>query len=47
MTKYALSAFLLLYGITVIFHPSIPEWVLGLVALGAGLICLVEGIRKV
>ena len=46
MSKYLLAAFLLLYGIEVIFHPSIPGWVLGLVALAAGALILVEGLRR-
>lgn len=45
MAKYVLAAFLLLYGVIVIFDPAIPKWVLGLVALAAGVVILVEGIR--
>jgi hypothetical protein len=45
MSKYVLAAFLLLYGATVIFKTEIPTWVLGVVALGAGLTCLVDGVR--
>ncbi len=47
MTKFALALFLLLYGTFIIFHPSIPEWVLGIIAIIAGLLCLMDGVRKV
>jgi len=43
MSKYAVAAFMLLFGIDILFHPEIPKWVIGLVAIGAGLLLLAEG----
>ena len=42
MSTYLLAAYLLLVGITVIFHTAIPGWVAGVLAIGAGLLLLVE-----
>jgi hypothetical protein len=42
MSMYVLAAYLLLVGISIIFHPDIPAWVTGLLALAAGLFILVE-----
>ena len=42
MTKYALAAFLLLFGVVTIFNTEIPKWVLGVVALAAGVVCVVD-----
>jgi uncharacterized membrane protein len=44
LSKYAIGAFLLLYAITVLVETKIPNWVLGVVALAAGLICVVEAV---
>ncbi len=45
MTKYALGGFLIIYGFTALVNTSIPPWVTGAVALAAGLVCLIEGVR--
>jgi len=37
MSKYALSAYLLLTGVTLLIATQIPPWVVGAVALFAGL----------
>jgi hypothetical protein len=46
MSKYAVAAFLLLYGVTIILKTEIPMWVNGVVALGAGLVCLADGFKS-
>ena len=42
MSSYILGAYLLLVGIVTIFHADIPPWVVGLVALAAGIVVIVE-----
>jgi hypothetical protein len=42
MSTFLLAAYLLLVGITIIFHAAIPGWVAGVLAIAAGLLLLIE-----
>ncbi len=46
MSKYALAGFLLLYGLSALIETKIPGWVLGVVALIAGVEVIVSGLIK-
>lgn len=42
MANIALSAYLLLIGLNVLFHLDVPSWLLGTLALVAGALMLLE-----
>ena len=42
MSTFLLAAFLLLYGVNIVFGSNIPGWVLGVLAIAAGLLLLIE-----
>ena len=42
MSTYLLAAFLLLYGVNIVLGSNIPGWVLGCLAIAAGLLLLIE-----
>jgi hypothetical protein len=46
LKNYVLAAFLLLFGVTAIISTEIPKWVVGVVAVAAGLACLSDGAGK-
>jgi len=46
MSKYALAAFLFLYGTTVIFNTYVPTSVVGVVAWAAAAALVLEGIKN-
>lgn len=46
ITVVLIALFLILFGITALVSTSIPAWVTGLLALLAGIACLVEGFTK-
>jgi len=41
MGNYLLAAFLIIYGLGLLIGLNIPEWVLGLLSTGAGILILV------
>jgi hypothetical protein len=46
ISTFALTAFLVVFGIMNLFHTEIPTWVLGLLALGAGTAILFDRFNK-
>lgn len=46
MANLALAAFLLVFGVNVLFSLSLPVWVLGALALLAGVLLIVERSRS-
>lgn len=45
MSKYGIAVFLILYGATSLITTYVPPWLVGLVALAAGLTSIVESIK--
>lgn len=41
MSTYLLAAYLILAGIVTVFNTSIPSWLIGLLALSAGVATLI------
>lgn len=41
MANYVLAAFLIVFGLSTLFSVAIPMWVVGLLALAAGILLLV------
>jgi hypothetical protein len=46
MSKYALAAFLFLYGITVILNTYVPASVVGVLAWAAAAALLIEAVKS-
>lgn len=46
MSKYALAAFLALYGVTVSFESFIPGWVPGILAWAAAATCIADAVKE-
>lgn len=41
MANYVLAAFLIVFGLTTLLSVAIPMWVIGLLALAAGILLLI------
>jgi uncharacterized membrane protein len=45
MSRYTTASFFLLYGLTVLLTTNIPPWLVGCVAIVAGLTIVVESLK--
>ncbi len=45
MSKIAIGVFLMYYGVTLLVNTNLPPWMTGVLGLGAGLVCLLEGVK--
>lgn len=46
MTEIALSLFLLVFGVSMVIETKVPGWMVGVLAIVAGIAVLFRGFRK-